>query len=51
MLTAFPWMRLHGPFGRPQNVSRWRTMIEHAGFDIVEQGTRPATLYFLARKH
>jgi ubiquinone/menaquinone biosynthesis C-methylase UbiE len=51
MLTAFPWMRLHGPFGRPQDVSRWRTMIENAGFDVVEQGTRPATLYFLARKH
>ena len=29
---------------------RWRAMLETAGFEIVEQGTRPAVLYFLARK-
>jgi SAM-dependent methyltransferase len=30
--------------------ARWRKMIEAAGFDIVEQGTKPMTLYFLSRK-
>jgi SAM-dependent methyltransferase len=28
---------------------RWRTLLESAGFRIVEQGTAPAVLYFLAR--
>jgi len=28
----------------------WRTTLEAQGFDIVEQGTRPATTYFYARK-
>jgi SAM-dependent methyltransferase len=32
------------------NPARWRTMLEAAGFEIVEQGTRPMTLYFLSRK-
>lgn len=30
--------------------NRWRAMLTTAGFDIVEQGTQPAVLYFLARK-
>jgi ubiquinone/menaquinone biosynthesis C-methylase UbiE len=48
--TAFPWMHGHGYFGRPQDAPRWRSMIANAGFDIVEEGTRPATLYFLGTK-
>lgn len=28
----------------------WTGQLQNAGFQIVEQGTRPATLYFLARK-
>jgi SAM-dependent methyltransferase len=48
--TAFPWMHGHGYFGRPQDAGRWRSMIEAAGFEMVEQGTRPATMYFLARR-
>jgi hypothetical protein len=28
----------------------WARALGAAGFDIVEQGTAPATLYFLARK-
>jgi ubiquinone/menaquinone biosynthesis C-methylase UbiE len=32
------------------NPSRWRTLLESAGFDIVEEGTQPGALYFLARK-
>jgi SAM-dependent methyltransferase len=33
-----------------QDPARWRAMIEKAGFAIEEEGTRPATLYWLARK-
>jgi len=29
---------------------RWRTLLESAGFNIIEQGTQPAVLYFLCRK-
>jgi ubiquinone/menaquinone biosynthesis C-methylase UbiE len=32
------------------NPNRWRTMLESAGFEVVEQGTKPMTLYFLSRK-
>jgi len=32
------------------NPGRWRTLLESAGFDILEEGTRPGALYFLARK-
>jgi len=28
----------------------WTSRLQEAGFQIVEQGTRPATLYLLARK-
>ncbi|HLG55340.1 MAG TPA: class I SAM-dependent methyltransferase [Vicinamibacterales bacterium] len=37
----------HHPRADPNH---WRTMIETAGFEIVEQGTKPMTLYFLSRK-
>ena len=29
---------------------RWTGFLEAAGFEVVEQGTQPATLYYLARK-
>jgi hypothetical protein len=29
---------------------RWRAWLESSGFDILEQGTQPAALYFLSRK-
>jgi arsenite methyltransferase len=32
------------------NANRWRAMLVSAGFDVVEQGTQPAILYFLSRK-
>lgn len=32
------------------NADRWREMLTSAGFDVVEQGTQPALLYFLTRK-
>ena len=38
---------LHGGTRGP---GRWTQLLNEAGFDVVEQGTQPATLYFLARK-
>ena len=32
------------------DANRWRSLLESAGFEIVEQGTQPAVLYFLTRK-
>ena len=32
------------------DANRWRAMLAAAGFDIVEEGTRPAVRYFLTRK-
>ena len=42
-----PHAMAHHPRANPV---RWRTMLETAGFEIVEQGTKPMTLYFLCRK-
>ena len=48
------WARFASPHAighHPRaNASRWRTLLESAGFDVLEQGTRPAVLYFLTRK-
>jgi SAM-dependent methyltransferase len=51
------WVRLGMPiphFGlaahRPADPNRWRALLNDSGFDIVEEGTSPATLYWLARK-
>jgi SAM-dependent methyltransferase len=32
------------------DANRWRALLTAAGFDIVEEGTKPAVLYFLTRK-
>jgi SAM-dependent methyltransferase len=32
------------------DANRWRALLASAGFDIVEEGTKPAVLYFLTRK-
>ena len=45
LLTSPPMA--HHPRANPV---RWRTMLETAGFEIVEQGTKPMTIYFLGRK-
>lgn len=52
------WVRLAYPlphghsryFTREQPAERWRTALVNAGFEVAEQGTHPATLYFLARR-
>ena len=36
----------HHPRANPQ---QWRTMLQAAGFEIIQEGTRPGSLYFLAR--
>jgi ubiquinone/menaquinone biosynthesis C-methylase UbiE len=44
---AFGPMLLHGGTRSPD---RWVSLLQDAGFQVVEQGARPGTLYFLARK-
>lgn len=46
-LLTSPHAMAHHPRANPL---RWRTMHETAGFEIVEQGTKPMTMYFLSRK-
>jgi SAM-dependent methyltransferase len=46
-LLTSPHAMAHHPRANP---IRWRTLLETAGFEIVEQGTKPMTLYFLSRK-
>jgi SAM-dependent methyltransferase len=48
-LTRFasPHAIAHHP---PQDPDRWRGRLEQGGFVVEEQGTKPGTLYFLARK-
>lgn len=47
---AYPFFLHHGYFGAATNHNFWQSSVSSAGFDIVEIGTRPATLYVLARK-
>jgi SAM-dependent methyltransferase len=34
----------------PADRGRWRSLLESSGFDVVEEGTQPGTLYFVSRK-
>ena len=48
---AFPTaLHGHGYWGWKGNEALWRERMTKAGFDVVEVGTRPAELYFLAKK-
>jgi SAM-dependent methyltransferase len=47
---AYPFFVHHGYFGPRTDHQRWRSHLTTAGFDVVEQGTTPGTLYLLARK-
>jgi SAM-dependent methyltransferase len=48
---AFPTaLHGHGYWGWKGNEALWRDRMTSAGFDVVEVGTRPATMYFLAKK-
>jgi SAM-dependent methyltransferase len=48
------WARFASPHAighHPRaDANRWRTMLESSGFEIVEQGTQPAVVYFFSRK-
>jgi SAM-dependent methyltransferase len=48
------WSRVFSPHAvahHPrQDPARWRALLEQAGFVIDEEGKKPATLYFLAKK-
>ncbi len=48
--TAFPFLLHHGYFGGRPRPERWRAALATAGFDVIEEGTQPATLYLLARR-
>ncbi len=44
---AFGPLLLHSGTRSP---ARWTSLLQDAGFQMVEQGTRPGTLYIMARK-
>ncbi len=46
---AYPMPHGHGYFNHSASPDRWRSQLEAAGFEIQEEGTRPATLYVLAK--
>jgi SAM-dependent methyltransferase len=48
--AAFPFLLHHGYYGGQPHPERWRAALATAGFDVVEEGTQPATLYLLARR-
>ena len=45
---AFPLAAEHGYFGRGDARAQWTHLLESGGFEILEVGTVPGTLYFLA---
>jgi SAM-dependent methyltransferase len=46
---AYPLPHGHGYFSGAPPEAHWRARLEQAGFDVVEIGSRPATLYLLAK--
>jgi arsenite methyltransferase len=46
---AYPFPHGHGYFSHSAGGQFWRSELEAAGFEIQEEGTRPAILYVLAR--
>lgn len=48
--VALPFLHGHGYFGGRAFPERWRARLTAAGLRVVEEGTQPATLFFLARK-
>ena len=47
--VAYPVPHGHGYFSGAPSAEFWRGVLEQAGFEVREVGTRPATLYLLAR--
>jgi len=54
VIAKEPWAQFaYGPLlmhGGPRGPDWWTTQVQEAGFEVLEQGTRPATLYVLARR-
>jgi SAM-dependent methyltransferase len=57
LVNVDAWIRFvsllphHGIDRHPKaNADRWRTLLKQAGFEVLEEGTRPGTLYFVSRK-
>jgi len=54
VISKDPWLKFtFGPLLLHSGIraaAEWTTLLQGAGFQVLEQGTRPATLYFLARK-
>lgn len=46
--TALPFLVHHGYFGGRAYPDRWRDGLTRAGFTVIDEGTQPGTLYFLA---
>lgn len=46
---TLPFFVHHGYFGPRTNAERWRSELSGAGFELLEDGTQPGTLYLLAR--
>ncbi len=48
------WARLASPHAlahhRPPDRARWRTQLQGAGFQLIEEGTLPGAVFFLSRK-
>lgn len=47
--VTFPMLAEHGYFGQSPRPDYWQEQLGAAGFDIVEVGTTPGTLYLLGR--
>jgi len=54
VITKDAWLKFtFGPLllhSGTRSPARWTSLLQDAGFQTVEQGTRPGTLYFLTRK-
>jgi ubiquinone/menaquinone biosynthesis C-methylase UbiE len=48
LMMPIPHVGLNAHF-KPDPI-RWRAMLKAAGFEVIEEGTAPATLYWVARK-
>jgi len=47
---AFPLPPGHGFWTRSENAERWRANLSAAGFEVIDEGTQPGTLYLLGQK-
>jgi SAM-dependent methyltransferase len=47
---AYPLIQYHMYYGHGGSPDRWRSALTAAGFRILDEGTQPATMYFLAEK-